>query len=157
VVDELRAANERYATTHPRRPMPSEPTRRVAVVTCMDARLDPASFLGLEPGAAHVLRNAGGIVTDDVLRSLAISHHLLATQEVLVIGHTQCGMTSFANDDLRARIGDDAQDVDFLPFADVATRVRESVRAVEASPLLPNSFVAHGFVYDVATGRIDAV
>ena len=156
-VDELRTANERYAATHPRRPLPAEPARRLAVVTCMDARLDPARFLGLAPGDAHVLRNAGAIVTDDVLRSLAISHHLLGTQEVVVIGHTQCGMTSFANDDLRGRIGAAAAEVDFLPFADVADAVRAGVRAVEASPLLPDSFRASGFVYDVATGRIDAV
>ena len=123
----------------------------------MDARLDPLRFLGLELGDAHVLRNAGGVVTDDVLRSLAISHHLLGTNAVVVIGHTQCGMTSFANADLRARIGTPADGVDFLPFPDVAERVRESVAAVEASPLLPESFAANGFVFDVATGRIDAV
>ena len=156
-VDELRAANERYAATHPRRPLAAEPARRLAIVTCMDARLDPARFLGLAPGDAHVLRNAGGIVTDDVLRSLAISHHLLGTQEVVVIGHTQCGMTAFANDDLRGRIGAGADEVDFLPFADVADAVREGVRAVGASPLLPDSFRASGFVFDVETGRIDAV
>jgi carbonic anhydrase len=156
-LDDLRAANERYAATHPRRPLPAEPARRVVVLTCMDARLDPARFLGLAPGDAHVLRNAGGVVTDDVLRSLAISHHLLGTEEVLVIGHTRCGMTTFANEDLRERVGNAAGDADFMPFADVAARVRESVRAVVESPLVPESFRASGFVFDVATGRLDAV
>lgn len=155
-LDELLAANERYAATHPRG-LPAEPARRLAVVTCMDARLDPARFLGLEPGDAHVLRNAGGVVTDEVLRSLAVSHHLLGTESVVVIGHTRCGMTGFANEELRERIGPAADGVDFLPFPDVAARVRESVAAVAASPLLPGSFGASGFVFDVETGRIDAV
>lgn len=123
----------------------------------MDARLDPLRFLDLEPGDAHVIRNAGGLVTDDALRSLALSHWLLGTREALVIGHTDCGMLTFENDELRARIGPGADGVDFLPFADLEERVRASVRRIVQSPLLPESFGARGFVYEVETGRLRAV
>src|SRR3954462_6644124 len=119
VVDEVTEANERYAQGFTKGDLPMPPGRRFAVVTCMDARLDPARFLGLEEGDAHVIRNAGGIVTADALRSLVISHHLLGTQEALVIGHSDCGMQTFTNDDLRDRLGPDAEEIDFLPFGDV--------------------------------------
>jgi carbonic anhydrase len=123
-------------------------------VTCIDARLDPLEMLDLDVGDAHVMRNAGGIVTEDVLRSLAISHHLLGTVEAHVIGHTECGLTAITNEELRALIGPFAAGVDFLPFIDVDSRVRESVRAIFGSPLLPSSFRARGSVYDVATGEL---
>src|SRR5215468_12697777 len=123
VKDEIRAANEQYASSFEKGHLPMPPGRRFAVVTCMDARLDPARFLGLDEGDAHVIRNAGGLVTDDALRSLVISHHLLGTQEAIVIGHTDCGMLTFSNDDLRGRLGPDADGIDFAPFADVADRV----------------------------------
>jgi carbonic anhydrase len=133
------------------------PARRFVVVTCMDARIEPAAALGIKEGDAHVVRNAGGVVSDDALRSLVISHHLLGTQEALVIGHTDCGMLTFTNDQLHERLGADATNIDFLPFPDVEARVRESVRAIEASPLLPDSFTATGFVIDVRTGRLHEV
>lgn len=137
------------------------PARRFAVVTCMDARLDPARYAGLSEGDAHVIRNAGGLVSDDALRSLVISHWLLGTQEAIVIGHTDCGMVTFTNDDLRNRLaaeaGADAGDIDFLPFPDVEGSVRESVERIRTTPLLPDSFAAHGFVYDVRTGRLEPV
>src|SRR4051794_10114703 len=133
------------------------PGRRFAVVTCMDARLDPAKFLGLEEGDAHVIRNAGGICSDDAIRSLVISHHLLGTQEAIVIGHTDCGMLTFTNDVLHDKLGDEAKSIDFQPFPDVAERVRQSVRRIEESSLLPDSFRATGYVYDVERGRIDPV
>jgi carbonic anhydrase len=133
------------------------PGRRFAVVTCMDARLDPAKFLGLAEGDAHVIRNAGGLVTDDALRSLVISHHLLGTQEAVVIAHEDCGMLTFSNDELRARLGPDAADVDFQPFSDLDGAVRKSLRKVRESPLLPDSFDATGYVYDVRTGRLREV
>jgi carbonic anhydrase len=123
----------------------------------MDARLDPAKFLGLDEGDAHVIRNAGGMVTDDALRSLVISHHLLGTQEAIVIGHTDCGMLTFTNDDLHDKLGAESKAIDFQPFPDVASRVRESVRAIEATPLLPESFSATGFVYDVKSGKLEEV
>jgi carbonic anhydrase len=157
VVEEIRSANDSYASEFGKGELPMPPARRFAVVTCMDARLDPAKFLGLEEGEAHVIRNAGGVVEDDALRSLVISHHLLGTQEALVIGHTDCGMLTFQNEDLHSRLGPESEAIDFLPFPDVAARVRESVETIERSPLLPDSFTATGFVYDVSSGRLDPV
>lgn len=159
--DEIQAANERYAASFAKGSLPAPPARRFAVVTCMDARLDPARFLGLEEGDAHVIRNAGGLVTDDALRSLVISHWLLGTQEALVIAHTGCGMLTFTNEQLRRKLADeagaDASGVDFLPFLDLEESVRASVRRIRESPLLPASFAAAGFVYDVHTGRLREV
>jgi carbonic anhydrase len=126
-------------------------------VTCMDGRVDPARFPGLELGDAHVIRNAGGLVNDETIRSLVISHHLLGTEEALVVGHTDCGMLRFTNADLHAKLGPESEHVDFQPFADVAERVRQSVEAVRSSSLLPDPFGASGFVYDVHTGRIEPV
>jgi carbonic anhydrase len=157
ITDEIRAANERYAGSFAKGDLPMPPGRRFAVVTCMDARLDPAAFLGLEEGDAHVIRNAGGVVTDDALRSLVISHHLLGTQEAVVIGHTDCGMLTFTDDELRERLGPDAAGVHFHSFPDLEERVRQSVRAIAESPLLPASFHASGFVYDVGSGRLQDV
>jgi len=155
--DEIVSANEQYAGSFDKAELPMPPGRRFAVVTCMDARLDPAGFLGLEEGDAHVIRNAGGIVTEDAIRSLVISHHLLGTEQAFVIGHTDCGMLTFSNDDLHGKLGADSEAIDFQPFPDVAGRVRESLKAIEDSPLLPDGYGAAGFVYDVHTGRIDPV
>jgi carbonic anhydrase len=155
--DELLRGNSLYASHFTKGELPAPPGRRFAVVTCMDARLDPAKALSLEEGDAHVIRNAGGVVTDDALRSLAISHWELGTQEVFVIAHTRCGMLALENDELRGKIGDAAADVDFLPFRDLATSVRESVRRVRESPLLPDSYGAAGMIYDVETGRLRVV
>jgi carbonic anhydrase len=159
--DEILAANERYATGFTKGHLPMPPARRFAVVTCMDARLDPAKFLGLEEGDAHVFRNAGGIVGDDALRSLVISHWLLGTQEAFVIGHTDCGMLTFTNDQLRQTLADeagaDASGIDFQPFPNVEDRVAESVRRIRESNLLPDSFGASGFVYDVRAGQLREV
>ena len=161
VLDEIITANERYATGFDKGELPMPPARHFAIVTCMDARLDPAKYAGLSEGDAHVIRNAGGIVSDDALRSLVISHWLLGTQEAIVVGHTDCGMLTFTNDDLRAKLADesnaDASDVDFQPFPDVANRVRESVRRIRETELLPDSYEARGFVYDVHTGRLEEV
>jgi carbonic anhydrase len=157
VVDEVTAANERYASGFGKGELPMPPGRKFAVVTCMDARLDPAQFLGLEEGDAHVIRNAGGLVNDETIRSLVISHQLLGTEEAVVIGHSDCGMLTFTNDDLHERLGPESEDIDFQPFPDVAERVRQSVEAIRSHPLLPDSFGASGFVYDVRTGRIEPV
>jgi carbonic anhydrase len=161
VVDDILAANARYAEGFAKGDLPAPPARRLALVTCMDARLDPAKFAGLAEGDAHVIRNAGGIVSDDALRSLVISHWLLGTQEALVIGHTDCGMETFTDEQLRAKLAEeadvDASGIEFHAFPDVRERVRESVRRIEETPLLPESFPAHGFVYDVGTGRLEAV
>jgi carbonic anhydrase len=157
VVQELTAANARYAAGFSKSGLSMPPGRRFAVVTCMDARLDPARFLGLEEGDAHVIRNAGGLVNEETVRSLVISHHLLGTQEALVIGHSDCGMLTFTNDDLHERLGPESHGIDFQPFPDVAARVRRSVETIRQSPLLPDSFGATGFVYDVGTGAIEPV
>jgi carbonic anhydrase len=157
ISDEVAAANERYATDFQKGDLPMPPGRRFAVVTCMDARLDPAKFLGLEEGDAHVIRNAGGVVTDDALRSLVISHHLLGTQEALVIAHTDCGMLTFTDQELRERLGPEADEVEFHSFPDLEQRVRESVQAIRESKLLPESFDAAGYVYEVRSGRLQPV
>ena len=157
VVDEVTAANERYASGFAKGELPMPPGRRFAVVTCMDARLDPAGFLGLEEGDAHVIRNAGGLVNDETIRSLLISHHLLGTEEAVVIGHTDCGMLTFTNADVHEKLGPESESIDFQPFPDVAERVRQSVETIRRHPLLPDSFGASGFVYDVRSGRIEPV
>src|ERR1700741_267835 len=153
VVEEVTGANERYASGFQKGDLPIPPPRKFAVVTCMDARLDPARFLGLEEGDAHVIRNAGGLVNDETIRSLVISHQLLGTQEAIVIGHTGCGMLTFTNDDVHAKLGPEAESIDFQPFPDVAERVRRSVGGIRGNPLLA-AFGATGFVYDVESGRI---
>jgi carbonic anhydrase len=159
--DEILTANEGYASAFAKGDLPIPPGRRFAVVTCMDARLDPAKFLGLEEGDAHVIRNAGGLATDDALRSLVISHWLLGTQEAFVIAHSDCGMLTFTNDELREKLADeagaDASRVDFHPFSDLDESVRASVRKIAESALLPDSFAATGYVYDVRSGRLREV
>ena len=126
----------------------------------MDARLDVYKALGLRPGDAHVIRNAGGLATEDALRSLVISSGMLGTEAALVIGHTDCGMTRFSNPELRDRLrrqGIDAGDMDFLPFSYVDSQVVESVQRLRDSRLLPSGFAVHGFVYEVKTGRLRLV
>lgn len=161
IVDEVVSANAAYADAFIKGDLPMPPGRQFAVVTCMDARIETGGALGLEEGDAHVIRNAGGLVSDDALRSLVISHTLLGTQEAIVIGHTDCGMLIFTNDVIRAKIsedrGEDASHIDFLPFPDVAEAVRKSVERVIETPLLPDSYGARGFVYDVKTGRLREV
>jgi len=155
--DDLIRANSLYASYFTKGDLSAPPARRFAVVTCMDARIDPAKALFLEEGDAHVIRNAGALVTDDVLRSLAISHWELGTEEVVVIGHTRCGLLTLENDELRAKIGGAAGRVDFLPFRDLDASIREGIRRVRESPLLPESFEASGLVYEVETGRVRSV
>ena len=152
VRDEILAANEQYAARFEKGDLPMPPGRQFAVVTCMDARLDPAKFLGLEEGDTHVIRNAGGLVTDDALRSLIISHHLLGTQEVFVVAHTDCGMLTFQTPDLQEQLG---TDIDFLAFSDLDASVQASVERVRKSPLTVDS--VEGFVYDVRTGSLRQV
>jgi len=151
IVNEIRDANRSYASEFSKGDLPMPPGRKFAVVTCMDARLDPAKFLGLDEGDAHVIRNAGGVVTDDALRSLIISHHLLGTQEAVVISHTDCGMLTFKDEELQERLD---TDVEFHAFPDLEKNVRSGVKKIQNSPLLPDSFEARGFVYDVKTGEL---
>ena len=161
VRDEILAANDQYAASFAKGDLASPPRRRFAVLTCMDARLDPAKALGLEEGDAHVIRNAGGRASDDALRSLVISQQLLGTREVLVVHHTDCGMATFTNEQLRDKLkqelGADASGIDFLPFSDLEESVRQDVATITSSPLIPNDIVVRGFVYDVRSGRLREV
>jgi carbonic anhydrase len=161
VIDELLARNRHAAEVFGGTDLPAPPALKVAVLTCMDARLDPARALGLEPGDAHVIRNAGGRATQDAMRSLVISTHLLGTRGVAVIHHTDCGMATFTNEELRERlreeVGVDASGLDFLPFADLEESVRQDVREVRSWPLLPRGVDVRGFVYEVSTGLLHEV
>lgn len=161
VLDDVLQANEAYAAGFDRGGLPMPPARKVAVVTCMDARLHPEKFLGFEVGDAHMIRNAGGRVSDDAIRSLVISYHLLGTREVIVIHHTDCGMLTFTNDQLRSKLreatGADASGIDFLPFGDLDQSVCDDVAAVRACPFIPDDVPVSGFVYAVETGRLRRV
>jgi carbonic anhydrase len=154
-------ANAAFAKGFTAGETPMPPARRVAVLTCMDARIHPAAALGLEIGDAHVIRNAGGLASDDAIRSLIISSRLLGTREVVVIHHTDCGMLTFSNADLRAKLsqeaGTDASDIDFLPFSDLAQSVRDDVHRILDTPHIADSIEVSGHIYDVHTGRIETV
>ena len=158
VAQEFQKANDAYASTFNKGDLPMPPARHVAVLTCMDARLHPSSFLGLELGDAHVIRNAGGRASDDAIRSLAISQQLLGTNEVVVIHHTDCGMLTFSNEDLRKKLKQDlnadAEDIDFLPFKNLEQSVRDDVATIKNSPLLLKDIEVSGFIYDVRSGRL---
>jgi carbonic anhydrase len=158
VVPEFQKANDAYASSFSKGNLPMPPGRHVAVLVCMDARLDPARFLGLEEGDAHVIRNAGGRASDDAIRSLAISQQLLGTNEVVVIHHTDCGMLTFNNEDLRQKLKQelnaDAEHIDFLPFKDLEQSVRDDVAAIKNSPFLLKNIEVSGFIYDVRSGRL---
>jgi carbonic anhydrase len=160
VTDELLQANSEYARTFDRGDLPMPPARRLAIVTCMDARIIPSRAFGLEEGDAHVIRNAGGRARD-ALRSLVISERLLGTNEIVVIHHTDCGMLTFTNPDLHAKVkqdlGADSSNIDFLPFSDVEESVREDVAFLLSSPLIPANIDIRGFVYDVRTGKLNEV
>src|SRR5205823_8939715 len=152
VTDELLANAERYAEAFDRGDLPMPPAKRVAVLACMDARLNPYGLLGLSEGDAHVIRNAGGAVTDDEIRSLAISQRLLGTEEVMLIQHTDCGMLTFTDDEFRQSIQDE---IGIKPpwapeaFSDLDSNVRQSVARIEASPFVPRKDSVRGFVYEV--------
>ncbi len=158
VVQEFQKANDAYSSSFSKGNLPMPPGRHVAVVTCMDARLDPARFLGLEEGDAHVIRNAGGRSSEDAIRSLAISQQLLGTNEVVVIHHTDCGMLTFSNEDLRKKLKQElnanAEHIDFLPFKDLAQSVRDDVATIKNSSFIPKNIDVSGFIYDVRSGRL---
>jgi carbonic anhydrase len=161
VIDELVDANRHFADALGQVEKPAlPPKRKVAIVTCMDARIVPARLFGLEEGDAHVIRNAGGR-TPEALRSLVISQRLLGTEAVMVVQHTDCGMLTFTNDDLYAKVnedlGADANDIDFLPFSDLDENVRADVEFLKRSPLIPDDIEIRGFVYDVETRRVREV
>jgi carbonic anhydrase len=159
VTDDLLANNERYAEGF-HGPLPLPPSAHLAVVACMDARLDVYRILGLEEGQAHVIRNAGGVVTDDEIRSLTISQRLLGTTSIILIHHTECGMLTFTDDQFKASI---QQEVGIKPawaaeaFPDLDEDVRQSIARIKASPFIPHTDDVRGFVFDVATGRLNEV
>jgi carbonic anhydrase len=157
--DELLANNQRYAETFAG-PQPLPPSRALAVIACMDARLNVYAMLGLAEGEAHVIRNAGGVVTDDEIRSLAISQRLLGTREVILIHHTDCGMLRFTDDDFKAAI---QAETGIKPpwsveaFGDLGADVRQSIARITTSPFVPHTDQVRGFIFDVATGRLTEV
>jgi carbonic anhydrase len=160
VFDELIAANARFAERRSPQLFPMPPARRLAILTCMDARLDTGRAFGIAEGDAHVIRNAGGRARD-ALRSLVISQRLLGTRAVAVVHHTDCGMLTFTNPVLHAKVkqdlGTDASGIDFLPFSSVEQSVQEDVALLESSPLLDPATVIRGFIYDVRTGLVSEV
>ncbi|OZJ02588.1 hypothetical protein BZG36_03657 [Bifiguratus adelaidae] len=160
VVPEFLAANQKYASTFNKGSLPLPPGRKVAVVACMDARLDPARALGLEEGDAHVIRNAGGLVKD-ALRSLVISEQLLGTKEIVILHHTDCGMLTFKQEDavaaVKKNIGQDASHIDFQPFPDLEQSVRDDVAFLKSNKLIPDDIKIWGGIYEVETGKIREV
>lgn len=158
--DEFLAANESFVTTFDQGGLPMPPARKVAVVACMDARLHPEKALGLAIGDAHVIRNAGGRA-EDAIRSLVISQRLLGTSEIVVLHHTDCGMLTFSNEQLAAKVqadlGADVSGRDFLPFSDLEQSVRDDVAILRASPLIPGDIPISGAIYDVNTGKVHEV
>ncbi|MFC8528598.1 beta-class carbonic anhydrase [Nocardia sp. NPDC057227] len=159
VTDQLLENNAAYAATFTG-PLPLPPAKGVAVLACMDARINVYGVLGLNEGEAHVIRNAGGVVTADEIRSLAISQRLLGTREIILIHHTDCGMLTFTDDDFKKSIQDE---VGIKPewsaeaFGDLDTDVRQSIARIEASPYIPHKEAIRGFVFDVATGKLNEV
>ena len=160
ITDKLLANNKHYAASFSKGNLPLPPAQRVAVLACMDARLDPARALGLEEGDAHVIRNAGGVVTDDAIRSLTISQRLLGTEEIILIHHTDCGMLTFSDDDVKAQI---TEETGIRPpfaleaFGDLEADVRQSIARIKASPFVPKKDAIRGFVYEVANGTLKEV
>jgi carbonic anhydrase len=160
VTDELLRNNAAYAESFDKGDLPLPPARGVAVVACMDARLDIHKILGLEEGDAHVIRNAGGVITDDEIRSLAISQRLLGTREIILIHHTDCGMLTFTDEELKQQIH---EEVGMRPhfsmesFSDLEEDVRQSMRRIQANPFIPHTESVRGFIYEVETGRLREV
>jgi carbonic anhydrase len=160
VTDELLRNNAAYAQSFEKGGLPLPPARGVAVVACMDARLDIHKILGLEEGDAHVIRNAGGVITDDEIRSLTISQRLLGTREIILIHHTDCGMLTFSDDEFKQQIH---EDVGMKPhfsmesFSDLEEDVRQSIRRIQANPFIPHTDSVRGFIYEVETGRLREV
>lgn len=157
-IDDLLANNQSYASTRSPGSAPMAPAKRIAVVACMDARLDTGALLGLVEGDAHVLRNAGGVVTDDVIRSLAISQRLAGTREIMLIHHTDCGMLTVTDAELTQQISEGTgiePPFAMETFSDVGADVRQSIARIRASPFIPYVDHVRGFIYDVASGKLD--
>jgi carbonic anhydrase len=158
VIDEVLVANEVYSQKHELRALTPRPSRKIAILTCMDTRLSIRT-LGLKTGEAHIIRNAGGIVTEDSLRSLIISHHLLGTEEIMVINHTDCGLMHTSEQDLRTRIQNRTGTAAVTPaffyaFQNIDENVRHQLQKLRTHPWIPEAVIIRGFVYDVATGKL---
>jgi carbonic anhydrase len=158
--DDLLKNNESFAQSFNKGDLPLPPARKIAVVACMDARLNPYPILGLELGDAHVIRNAGGVITDDEIRSLAISQRLLGTREIILIHHTDCGMLTFTDDDVKAQIQAETgikPEFALEAFSDLEEDVRQSIARIQANPFILHKDAVRGFVYEVETGRLREV
>ncbi len=158
--DELVKNNEEYAGSFNKGDLPMPPAKGVAVVACMDARLHVSSLLGLEEGDAHVIRNAGGVITDDEIRSLAISQNLLGTNEIILIHHTGCGMLTFTDDQFKQQLKETTGEEPSWPaeaFSDLDEDVRQSIERIKASPFIPHKDAMRGFVYEVESGKLREV
>lgn len=158
VIDDVLAANKNYARTHELRELTPRPARKLAILTCMDTRLSIRT-LGLKTGDAHIIRNAGGIVTDDALRSLIVSHYLLGTEEVMIINHTDCGLMKASEEELRATIQNRTGTAAVAPaffyaFQDIDLNVRHQLQKLKTHPWVPEKLVVRGFVYDVSDGLL---
>jgi carbonic anhydrase len=159
-VEELVRNNEAYADSFDKEDLPLPPAKKVAILACMDARLDVHRVLGLQQGDAHVIRNAGGVVTDDAIRSLMISQRLLATEEIMLIHHTDCGMLTFSDDELKAEVHEDIgvkPHFSLEAFDDLEEDVRQSIARIKTSPFIPRKTHIRGFIYDVHSGRLQEV
>lgn len=158
--DEFLSNNQRYTEHFDKGDTPMPPGKQIAVVACMDARIETGRLLGLEEGDAHVIRNAGGVVTDDVIRSLAISQRLLGTREIMLIHHTDCGMLTFSDDAVKAQMEDDTglrPPFALEAFKDPAEDVRQSMRRIQHSPFVPHKDAVRGFVYHVESGELEEI
>jgi carbonic anhydrase len=158
--DQLLSNARSYAASFDKGDLPLPPSKKVAVLACMDARLIPTRVLGLNEGEAHVIRNAGGVVSDDAVRSLAISQHLLGTEEIILIHHTDCGMLTFTDEELAAKLGQEAGERPAWTaqaFSDLEQDVRDSIARIRESPFIPKTDRVRGFVYDVKTGELREV
>ena len=154
VTDDLVRNNQSYAGSFKKGDLPLPPAKHVAVLACMDARLDVHKILGLQEGDAHVIRNAGGVATDDAIRSLAISQRLLGTTEIVLIHHTDCGMLTFHDDDIKRKI---EEETGIRPAFAFEQDVKQSIARIKASPFIPKKSSVRGFVYDVRSGRLNEV
>ena len=160
-LNKLLEANEKYSSNFRYGGLHSPPSRKLAVLACMDSRLTVEDFLGLNTGDSHIIGNAGGIATDDAIRSLIISHELLGTQQFIVVNHTDCGMLTFTDEELRKKLAGkyrvDASGLNFYSFPDLEQNVKNQVNKIKSNPFLPKDIPVYGFTYDVKTGKLGRV
>jgi carbonic anhydrase len=160
-IETITSQNATYAENFAGKDLPPHPSKKIAVLACMDARIMVNEALGLKIGEAHIIRNAGGIATDDALRSLIISHELLGTEKIIIINHTECGMATFKDEDLQKKLSDkyhsNASDIKFHSFDDLEENVKNQIKRIKSTPFLSNIVSVNGFIYDIKTGKIREV